>query len=69
MLSSRAFSLNDFAREGEALATAHFATEPLIGAFRMRRARTHGIADFMFAKGIADTDNHHQPPNANHYHG
>jgi hypothetical protein len=60
MLSSRAFSLNNLAGEGEALAATDFAAKPLIRAFRMGRPRPHGIANFIFAKGIADTDNHSQ---------
>jgi hypothetical protein len=58
MLSSRAFVLNNFAGKGKALATADLAAEALVGTFRMGGSRTHGIANFILAKRIADADNH-----------
>jgi hypothetical protein len=67
MLSSCAFSLDDFAGEGQALAAADFAAEALVGAFRMGRSCTHSIANIIFTNRIADTDNHRKPPNANRY--
>jgi hypothetical protein len=68
MLSSRAFGLDYFAREGKALAALNRATEALVSAFWMRRACSHGIAQFAFPDSIADTNNHERTPNANRYH-
>jgi hypothetical protein len=59
MLSSRAFGLNDFARERQALTAANFAAKAFVRTFRMRRTRTHGVTNFIFAQRIADADNHH----------
>jgi hypothetical protein len=58
MLSSRAFGLNDFAREGQALATANVAAKALVSAFRMVRSGAYSIANIILAQGIADADNH-----------
>jgi hypothetical protein len=58
MLSSRAFGLNDFACEWQALAALNLATETLISTFGMGRTCTHGITYLVFTQRIADADNH-----------
>jgi hypothetical protein len=58
MLSSRAFGLNDFAREGEALAAANFAAEALVCAFGMARSGARRIAQIGFPDSIANANNH-----------
>jgi hypothetical protein len=58
MLSSRAFGLDDFARERQALTAANFAAKAFIRTFGMGRTRTHGIANLVLAQRIADADNH-----------
>jgi hypothetical protein len=68
MLSSRAFVVNDFAGEGQALAAADFAAEAFVGAFGMARSSAGGIAQIGFPYSIANANDHRQTPNANRYH-
>lgn len=58
MLSSRAFGLNDFAREWQTLAALHLAAEAFVSTFGMLRSRAHGIAQFGFTNSIADANDH-----------
>jgi hypothetical protein len=58
MLSSRAFGLNDFAGEGEALSTTDFAAEALVGAFGMARSGARRIAQIGFPDSIANANDH-----------